>query len=258
MGRVIAVANQKGGVGKTTTVMNLGAALAERQQRTLLIDLDPQAALSNSFGLQPDMLEHTIYSVLTRPDIPLAITIRSVRPFLHMVPANIDLAAAEVELVSANGREYVLSDALESIRHRYDFVLLDCGPSLGLLTVNAFTAADEVLVPITCEFLAMRAMGTLMQIISRVKKRLNPGLRVLGILGTMYDQRTIHTQEMLEELRTFFGDKVFDVVIKKSIRFAEAPAVHQPILEYARTHPGAEAYRHLAEVIIHGKQKQQG
>jgi chromosome partitioning protein len=256
MGRVIAVANQKGGVGKTTTVMNLGAALAEREKRTLLVDLDPQAALTNSFGLQPHTLEQTIYNVLTRTDLPVAATIHSVRPYLSIVPSNIDLAAAEVELVSAIGREYVLKDAIRGIRPRYDFVLIDTGPNLGLLTVNALTASDEVLIPIVPEFLAMRAINVLMHIVARVKRRLNPDLRVLGILGTMYDTRTIHTREMLSKLRNHFGDKVFDAVVSKSIRFAEAPAVHQPILEYASSHPGAEAYRYVAEVIIHGKQGQ--
>ena len=258
MGRVIAVANQKGGVGKTTTVINLGAALAERQQRTLLIDLDPQAALSSSFGLQPDTLERTIYNVFaTQSNFPLAALIHPVRPFLDVVPANIDLAAAEVELASALGREYILRDALTDVRRRYDFIILDCGPNLGLLTINALTAADEVLIPITCEFLAMRAIGMLVQTIARVKRRLNPDLQVLGILGTMYDARLIHSREVLEELRSFFGAKVFDMVIRKSIRFAEAPAAHQPILEYAGRHPGAQAYRDLAEVIIHGKKEEQ-
>jgi len=252
MGRVIAVANQKGGVGKTTTVMNLGAALAERQKRTLLIDLDPQAALTGSFGLQPHALERTIYNVLTRSDIPIAATIHAVRPYLSIVPSNIDLAAAEVELVSAIGREYVLKDALKGIRTRYDFILIDTAPNLGLLTVNALTAADEVIIPIVCEFLAMRALNVLTHIVTRVRRRLNPNLRVLGILGTMYDTRTIHTREMLAELRSHFGDKVFDTVVSKSIRFAEAPAMHKSILEYVSTHPGAEAYRYLAEVIING------
>jgi chromosome partitioning protein len=253
MGRVIAVANQKGGVGKTTTVMNVGAALAERQKRTLLIDLDPQASLTSSFGLEPHALEQTIYNVLTRSDLPVAAVIHAVRPYLSIVPSNIDLAAAEVELVSAIGREYVLRDAIKGIRPRYDFILIDTSPNLGLLTVNALTAADEVIIPIVCEFLAMRAISVLAHIVSRVKSRLNPNLRVLGILGTMYDTRTIHTRQMLAELRTHFGDKVFDAVVSKSIRFAEAPAVHKPILEYASKHPGAEAYRYVAEVIIHGK-----
>jgi len=253
MGRVISVANQKGGVGKTTTAINLGAALAERQKRTLLIDLDPQAALTNSFGLQPHRLEQTIYNVLTRPDLPLAATIHSVRPYLSLVPSNIDLAAAEVELVSSYGREYVLKEALKGIRPRYDFLLIDTGPNLGLLTVNALTASDEVLIPIVCEYLAVRAITTLMHIVARVQRRLNPSLRVLGILSTMYDKHTVHTREMMDELRTYFGDKVFDSVITNSIRFAEAPAVYKPILEYASTHPGSDAYRCLAEEIINGK-----
>ncbi|HUW09905.1 MAG TPA: ParA family protein, partial [Anaerolineae bacterium] len=190
---------------------------------------------------------------LTRPDLPLAATIHSVRPYLSLVPANIDLAAAEVELVSAYGREYVLKEALKGIRPRYDFLLIDTGPNLGLLTVNALTASDEVLIPIVCEFLAMRAINMLMHIIGRVQKRLNPDLRVLGILGTMYDSHTVHTREMMDELRSHFGDKVFDAVITKGIRFAEAPAVHKTILEYANAHPGSQAYRNLAEEIIHGK-----
>jgi chromosome partitioning protein len=252
MGRVIAVVNHKGGVGKTTTTINLGAALAERQQRTLVVDLDPQAALTSSLGLQPNALDRTIYNALTHNDLPVAAVVQLVRPYLHLAPANIDLAAAEIELVSVDGRELFLRNALAPLRGRYDFILIDCGPNLGLLTVNALVAADEVLVPIVPEFLAMRAISMLMEILSRVKKRLNPSLRITGILATMHDPRVTHTREMLENLRTFFGQRVFEVVIPDSIRFAEAPVVHQTILEYASTHPGAEAYRELAEVIIHG------
>jgi len=253
MGRVIAVLNQKGGVGKTTTTMNLGAALAERGLHTLLVDLDPQAALSGGFGLNPDSLDTTIYTVFSDREVPITATLHNVRPNLDLIPCNIDLAAAEVELVAAFSREYFLKRALRPVKDEYAYILIDCGPSLGLLSINALTACDEVLVPVVCEFLSMRAIGMLMDILTRIKKRLNPSLRVLGILPTMHDDRTAHTRNMLNDLHTFFGAKVYDVVIKKAIRLAEAPSVYQTILEYDSDHPGAQAYRKLAEVIDNGQ-----
>lgn len=254
MARVIAVANQKGGVGKTTTVINLGAALAEHGRDTLLVDLDPQAALSAGFGINSYALDTSIYEVMVYArDVTLESIIQPVRPHLDLAPSTIDLAAAEMELISAIGREYVLKEHLVTVEDRYHYILIDTPPALGLLTINALTAADEVLIPVQCEFLAMRGIRVLLQTIEKVKAKLNPGLEILGVLGTMYNSRTIHAREVLEELRSVFGPKVFDVVIKSSIKFAEAPVAQQPILEYAHSHKGAMAYRALAEVIINGE-----
>jgi len=254
MARVIAVANQKGGVGKTTTVINLGAALAEHGRDTLLVDLDPQAALSAGFGINSYALDRSIYDVMVDAHaVTLESIIQPVRAHLDIAPSTIDLAAAEMELISAIGREYVLKEHLVTVEDRYHYILIDTPPALGLLTINALTAADEVLIPVQCEFLAMRGIRVLLQTIEKVKAKLNPGLEILGVLGTMYNSRTIHAREVLEELRSVFGPKVFDVVIKSSIKFAEAPVAQQPILEYAHSHKGAMAYRALAEVIINGE-----
>jgi chromosome partitioning protein len=253
MSLVIAITNQKGGVGKTTTTINLGAALAELGRRTLLVDMDPQSALSGGLGLDSYDLRQTIYNVLLDSKVPIQEVICSVRRNLDVVPSNIDLAAAEVELMSAIGREYVLKEALAPIRDQYDYVLIDAPPSLGLLTINTLTAADQVIIPLQCEYLALRGMRFLLETISKIQGKVNPNLEIRGILGTMYSTRTIHAQEVMDEIRSLFGDKVFDVVIKSSIRFAEAPVVHQPILEYDPDHDGAVAYRKLAEEIVNGE-----
>jgi chromosome partitioning protein len=253
MSLVIAIANQKGGVGKTTTTINLGAALAELGRRTLLVDMDPQSALSGALGLDSYNLQQTVYNVIIDSRVPIQNVIHSVRPNLDVVPSNIDLAAAEVELISAIGREYILKEALAPVIDAYDYILIDAPPSLGLLTVNALTAADQVIIPLQCEYLALRGMRFLLETIEKVKSKLNPHLEIRGILGTMYNMRTLHAQEVMDEIRSLFGDKVFDVVIKSSIRFAEAPLAHQPILEYDPRHDGAVAYRQLAEVIINGE-----
>jgi chromosome partitioning protein len=250
MSVVIAIANQKGGVGKTTTAIHLGAALAELGRRILLVDLDPQSAMSASLGIEPYRLEETIYNVLVDSHVPIQNVIRHIRPNLDIAPSNIDLAAAEIELISAIGREYIFKEALIPVRDNYDYILVDSPPSLGLLTVNALTAADEIIIPLQCEFLALRGMRFLLETIDKVKAKLNPHLEIRGILGTMYNTRTLHAQEVMDEIRSIFGDKVFDVVIRSSIRFAEAPVVQQSLLEYDPNHEGAMAYRKLAEVIV--------
>ncbi len=251
MGVIIAVANQKGGVGKTTTTINLGAALAEKGFHVLWVDLDPQGALTNGVGVQPDELSRTVYNVLMESGLSAASAILPVRTNIDLLPANIDLAAAEIELVSALSRESLLKDALKSVLPRYDYILIDCGPNLGLLTINALTAADTVLIPLQCEYFALRALSTLIKTITRVRARLNPDLAVAGIFGTMYQSGTRHAEEVLTQARTLFDLRVFDIYTRKSIRFAEASALGKSILEYVPDHEGAQVYRALAEVIIH-------
>jgi chromosome partitioning protein len=213
--------------------------------------------LSAGLGIDSYQLEETIYDVLVDSRVTIQSVVRAVRPNLDVVPSNIDLAAAELELISAIGREYIFKEALAPIRANYDYILVDSPPSLGLLTVNALTAADEVIIPLQCEYLALRGMRSLLETIEKVKAKLNPHLEIRGILGTMFNARTLHAQEVMEEIRSIFGDKVFDVVVKSSIRFAEAPVVHQSLLEYDPRHEGAMAYRKLAEVIVNGEKKSQ-
>jgi chromosome partitioning protein len=256
MGRVIAVTNQKGGVGKTTTTINLGAALAEKEMYTLLVDCDPQGALSIGLGLPAYDLEFTLYSVLTDSRIPIGAVVHHARSHLDVIPANIDLAGAELQLVAMMGREFVLRDAIAPLRPQYNFILIDCPPSLGLLTVNALVAADDILVPLQCEFLAMRGLDALIDVIARVQRRLNPNLRMLGIVPTMYNPRRTHSRQVLDKVRATYPNKLLDVVIKESVRFAEAPSQHRTIFELEKHNEGAEAYRALAEVIINARQSQ--
>ncbi len=250
MSHIIAVANQKGGVGKTTTTINLGAALAELGRYTLLADLDPQGGLSLGLGLAAHDLDLTIYNVLTDARIPVAGVVHHIRPHLDLLPSNIDLAVAEVQLVSAMGREYILRDALSAVREQYEYILLDCPPSLGLLTVNALTAADVVLVPLQVEFFALRGVESLMDIIARVQRRLNPRLEIIGLLPTMVDPRRLHDQRVINEVKATYPGKVLDIIIKESIKFAEAPARQRSILELDTRHEGAQAYRALARAVL--------
>ncbi|WP_183511559.1 ParA family protein [Paeniglutamicibacter cryotolerans] len=249
--RVIAMVNQKGGVGKTTSTINLAAALAEYGRKVLLVDFDPQGALSAGFGTNPHELDCTIYNVLMdrKVDIRDAILETGIEN-IDLLPANIDLSAAEVQLVNEVAREQVLERQLRKVTDDYDVVLIDCQPSLGLLTVNALTAAHGVIIPLTAEFFALRAVALLVETIEKVQDRLNPSLTIDGVLATMYDARTLHGREVISRLIEAFGDTVFETVIKRTIKFADANVAAEPITSYATNHPGAEAYRSLAKELI--------
>jgi chromosome partitioning protein len=248
---VIAMCNQKGGVGKTTTTINLGAALAELGRRVLLVDFDPQGSLSVGLGVNPHTLEHSIYNLLLSRDTPIDEVIGNTGvENLDILPSNIDLSAAEVQLVSEVAREQTLLRVLESVKSRYDVILIDCAPSLGLLTINALTAADKVIMPLECEFFALRGIALLTDTIAKVTDRLNPQLEILGILGTMYDARTLHSREVLERVVQAFGDRVFHTVIRRTVKFPETTVAGEPITTYATTSPGATAYRNLAREVL--------
>ena len=229
--RVIAMVNQKGGVGKTTSTINLGAALAELGRKVLMVDFDPQGALSAGFGVNPHELDTTVYTVMMDRKTDVRDAIRATEfPNMDLLPANIDLSAAEVQLVNEVAREQVLASALKKVKDDYDVVLIDCQPSLGLLTVNALTAADGVIIPLICEFFALRAVALLVDSIEKVQDRLNPDLRIDGVLATMFDSRTLHSKEVLARIVEAFGDKVFDTVIKRTVKFPDATVAAEPIL----------------------------
>ena len=248
---IIALCNQKGGVGKTTTAINLGAALAELGRRVLLVDFDPQGSLSVGLGVNPHTLEHSIYNLLLSRDTAIEDVISATGvPNLDILPSNIDLSAAEVQLVSEVAREQTLHRVLDQIKDQYDVILIDCAPSLGLLTINALTAADKVIMPLECEFFALRGIALLTDTITKVQDRLNPRLEILGILGTMYDARTLHSREVLERVVQAFGDTVFHTVIRRTVKFPETTVAGEPITTYATASPGAAAYRTLAREVL--------
>lgn len=248
--RVISMCNQKGGVGKTTTTINLGAALAEYGRKVLLVDFDPQGSLSVGLGLNPHEMESTVYNLLMDPEATLdEVVVPSGVPGMDLLPSNIDLSAAEVQLVHEVAREQTLQRVLAPAIAEYDVILIDCQPSLGLLTVNALTASDGVIVPLECEYFALRGVALLKATIDKVKQRLNPGLEVDGVLGTMYDGRTLHGREVLERLVQAWGDKVFHTVIRRTVKFSDSTVAGEPITSYASGSSGAEAYRQLAKEV---------
>ncbi len=248
---VIAMCNQKGGVGKTTTTINLGAALAETGRRVLLVDFDPQGSASVGLGVNPHTLDVSVYNLLLDRRLdPSEVIIGTEVDDLDILPANIDLSAAELQLVSEVAREQTLARVLDQVKGDYDSILIDCAPSLGLLTVNALTAADKVITPLECEFFALRGIALLTDTIAKVTDRLNSRLEMLGILGTMYDARTLHSREVLERVVSAFGDTVFHTVIRRTIKFPETTVAGEPITTYASSSPGAAQYRLLAREVL--------
>ncbi len=248
---VIAMCNQKGGVGKTTTTINLGAALVETGRKVLLVDFDPQGSLTVGLGFNAHELEQSIYHVLMDRELALKdIMLETSIPGLDLIPSNIDLSAAEMRLVTEVGREQALARALHPILEDYDIILIDCQPSLGLLTVNALTAAYGVLIPLECEYFALRGVALLKETIEKVRERTNFDLRIIGLLGTMYDGRTLHSREVIHTLVEGWGDAVFHTVIRRTVKFSDATVAGEPITEYAPTSTGAEAYRQLAREVL--------
>jgi chromosome partitioning protein len=245
---VFAVANQKGGVAKTTTVHGLGAALAERGQRVLLVDLDPQACLTFSVGVDPGGLDRSLYEVLVSRVPAAEVLVKAGE--LHLLPASIDLAGAEVHLLTRAGREYGLAKALQPLAAGYDIVLIDCPPSLGILTINGLTAADEVLVPLQCEVLGQRGVEQLLETIDDVRSYTNPKLRVRGVIATMFDSRTRLGRQVLDEVREHYGLAILDPPVPKSVRVAEAPGLGRSILRHAGHSSSASAYRQLAGTLV--------
>jgi chromosome partitioning protein len=250
LAKVLAFANQKGGVAKTTTTINLGVALQELGLRVLVVDMDPQGNLTMSLGLNPDAVRPSMYDVLVNH---VSIEDALVRRELDVVVSSIDLAAAEIALSSLIGRERSLSKALMQVADRYDYILIDTPPSLGLLTINALTASDAVIVPVQCEYLSLRGLAQLEKTLELVRENLNPRVHIAGILPTMYDSRTVHGREAVEVLRNSFGDLVFETMIRKTIRFAEAPVKGESVLKYAPTSEAANVYRRLAKEVLNGK-----
>jgi chromosome partitioning protein len=249
--RVAAVCNQKGGVGKTTTTINLGAALAEFGRRVLLVDFDPQGALSVGLGIQPHELDSSVYNLLMERGVTVSdVLLKTNVNGMDLVPSNIDLSGAEVQLVHEVGREYVLGGVLEPVLADYDVVLIDCQPSLGLLTVNALACADGVLVPLECEYFALRGVALLMETIDKVSSRLSPKLAIDGVLATMYDSRTLHTREVLAGVVEGFGDRVFHTVISRTVRFPDATVAGEPITRFDPACNGASSYRELAKEVL--------
>ena len=250
MGRVIAVANQKGGVGKTTTVINLSACLAEKGKKVLVIDIDPQGNTSSGLGVDKNNAENTVYELLLGECELKDCIVENVYDGLSIVPANVNLAGAEIELIGIPDQHYILKKHIETVRAEYDFIIIDCPPSLNTLTVNAMSAADSVLVPIQCEYYALEGLSQLIHTIELVKARMNEGLYIEGVVFTMYDARTNLSQQVVESVKETLDEYIYNAVIPRNVRLAEAPSYGKPITEYDTRSSGAESYRMLAAEVI--------
>ncbi|MCR5267683.1 MAG: AAA family ATPase [Lachnospiraceae bacterium] len=250
MGRIIAIANQKGGVGKTTTAINLSAALAEKGKKILVIDSDPQGNATSGFGVEKNELENTIYELLLGECSVQDVILKDVMPNLSIIPANVNLAGAEIEMIGVDKKEYKLKREVDWVRPEYDFIIIDCPPSLSMLTVNAMTTADSVIVPIQCEYYALEGLSQLIHTINLVKERLNENLTMDGVVFTMYDSRTNLSAQVVENVKANLKQKVYDTLIPRNVRLAEAPSYGQPICMYDPKSVGAEKYGELAQEII--------
>ena len=250
MGKVIAIANQKGGVGKTTTAINLAACVAEKGKKVLVIDTDPQGNTSTGLGVEKNELDNTVYELMLGECPVKECIIPDVLENLSLIPSNVNLAAAEIELVDQERKEYILKNELDWIKDQYDFIFIDCPPSLSMLTVNAMTAADSVLVPIQCEYYALEGLSQLITTINLIKRKINPALSLEGVVFTMFDSRNNLSAEVVENVKEVMSERIFDTLIPRNVRLAEAPSYGQPINKYDDKSAGAEAYRKLADEVI--------
>ena len=250
MGKIIAIANQKGGVGKTTTSVNLAASLGVLEKKVLLIDADPQANATSGLGIDVEGIEIGTYQILEHSNTPEEAIIKCTAPNVDVIPSHIDLVAIEIELVDKENREYMLKKALENIKKEYDYIIIDCAPSLGLLTLNALTAADSVIIPIQCEYFALEGLGKLLNTIKSIQKIHNPELDIEGLLLTMYDSRLRLSNQVVEEVQKHFNDMVFETIIQRNVKLSEAPSFGESIINYDATSKGAKNYLHLAQEVI--------
>ena len=259
MGRIIAIANQKGGVGKTTTSINLSACIAAKGKKVLVIDIDPQGNTTSGLGIEKENVENSVYELMLGECSIREITIKTEIENLYILPSNVNLAGAEIELIGVNEREYILKNEVDYIKDNFDFIIIDCPPSLGIITTNALTASNSVIIPVQCEFFALEGITQLLNSIIMVQSSMNPSLRIEGVLLTMLDGRTIIGLEVIEEVRKYFKDKVFNTIIPRLVRLVEAPSHGKPINEYDPTSRATEAYHNLAKEVIerNGQQQQQ-